>query len=105
MYLGALVCIVGRVGTGKTTLLSGMINEVRQTSGHAIFGGSVSYGKCLFCLADVVVPQHAWVQSGIIRDNITFSSDRSDVDLARVNEVIDACALRTDVNGWTDGDL
>nr|XP_031864005.1 uncharacterized protein CI109_000649 [Kwoniella shandongensis]KAA5531077.1 hypothetical protein CI109_000649 [Kwoniella shandongensis] len=40
---GALVCIVGRVGTGKTSLLSGMVKEMKQTTGHAIFGGKVSY--------------------------------------------------------------
>lgn len=43
---GALVCIVGRVGTGKSALLSGLINEMRQTKGKTIFGGSVSYGQC-----------------------------------------------------------
>lgn len=41
---GSLVCIVGRVGTGKTALLSGMINEMKQLDGHVIFGGPVSYG-------------------------------------------------------------
>jgi ATP-binding cassette subfamily C (CFTR/MRP) protein 1 len=47
--IGALVCIVGRVGTGKTALLSGMINEMRQVYGHVIFGGPVSYGEsCIF---------------------------------------------------------
>ncbi|WVQ83340.1 hypothetical protein IAT38_005479 [Cryptococcus sp. DSM 104549] len=91
---GALVCVVGRLGTGKTALLSGMINEMKRTRGHVVFGGSVSY-----------VPQHAWVQSGSIRDNITFSSDPEHVDLSRVEEIIDACALRSDVNMWPDGDL
>jgi ATP-binding cassette subfamily C (CFTR/MRP) protein 1 len=42
---GALVCIVGRVGTGKSALLLGMINEMRQTRGHTLFGGTVTYGK------------------------------------------------------------
>jgi ATP-binding cassette subfamily C (CFTR/MRP) protein 1 len=42
---GALVCIVGRVGTGKSALLLGIINEMRQTRGHTLFGGTVSYGK------------------------------------------------------------
>ena len=45
--LGALVCVVGRVGTGKSALLLGMINEMRQTRGHTLFGGTVSYGMSL----------------------------------------------------------
>ena len=42
---GLLVCIVGRVGTGKTALISGMINELRQVRGTTTFGGKVSYGQ------------------------------------------------------------
>ncbi|WVF68600.1 hypothetical protein IAT40_003369 [Kwoniella sp. CBS 6097] len=91
---GALVCVVGRVGTGKTALLSGLINEMKQIHGHVIFGGSVSY-----------VPQQAWVQSGSIRQNITFSAEERDVDQRRVEHVIDACGLRPDVELWPDGDL
>ncbi|KAK4686687.1 hypothetical protein P7C73_g3435, partial [Tremellales sp. Uapishka_1] len=91
---GSLVCILGRVGTGKTALLSGMINEMKQTKGHVRFGGPVGY-----------VPQHAWVQSGTIRENISFSSKPEDVDIDRVNEIIDACALRPEVDMWPEGDL
>lgn len=46
-----LVAIVGPVGTGKTSLLQGMIGEMRQTAGTVRFGGSVSY-----------CPQSAWIQ-------------------------------------------
>ena len=53
----------------------------------------------------ISVPQHAWVQSGTIRDNITFSSRPEDVDLNRVDEVIEACALRPDIDGWADGEF
>jgi ATPase subunit of ABC transporter with duplicated ATPase domains len=45
LTIGALVCVVGRVGTGKSALLLGMINEMRQTHGHTLFGGTVSYGE------------------------------------------------------------
>ena len=41
---GYLVCIVGRVGTGKSALLSGLLGEMRQSKGHMIFGGPVSFG-------------------------------------------------------------
>lgn len=43
-YAGALVCIVGRIGTGKSALLNGMINEMQLLDGHVTFGGPVSYG-------------------------------------------------------------
>jgi ABC-type sulfate/molybdate transport systems ATPase subunit len=43
-FEGSLVCVVGRVGTGKTALLDGMIGEIKRTRGQVIFGGSVAYG-------------------------------------------------------------
>ncbi|WWD04245.1 hypothetical protein V865_002313 [Kwoniella europaea PYCC6329] len=90
---GALVCVVGRVGTGKSTLLHGLINEVKKLNGYVKFGGTVSY-----------VPQQAWVQSGTVRDNITFSSLQHEVDPARIEESIFACALKSDIKMWEQGD-
>ena len=48
---GQLVAIVGSVGSGKTSLLQGLVGEMRKTSGSVTFGGSVSY-----------CPQTAWIQ-------------------------------------------
>jgi ABC-type multidrug transport system fused ATPase/permease subunit len=54
---------------------------------------------------DVVVPQQAWVQSGNIRENITFSSGSEDFDQQRVDDVIHACGLQADIDKWQDGVL
>lgn len=48
---GKLVAIVGTVGSGKTSLLQGIIGEMRRTSGNITFGGSVGYSS-----------QSAWIQ-------------------------------------------
>lgn len=48
---GQLVAIVGPVGSGKSSLLQGLIGEMRKESGSFKFGGSVSY-----------CPQNAWIQ-------------------------------------------
>ena len=76
---GQLVAVVGAVGMGKTSLLQGLIGEMRKTAGKVEFGGSVSY-----------CAQNAWIQVGsliinscslitdgtkqnaTIRDNICF---------------------------------
>ena len=50
---GLLVAVVGPVGSGKTSLLQGLIGEMRKTSGSIAFGGSVGY-----------CPQTAWIQVG-----------------------------------------
>ena len=48
---GQLVAIVGAVGSGKTSLLQGIIGEMRRTEGSVRFGGSIAY-----------CPQTAWIQ-------------------------------------------
>ena len=48
---GRLVAIVGAIGSGKTSLLRGIIGEMRRTEGSIRFGGSVAY-----------CPQSAWIQ-------------------------------------------
>lgn len=48
---GKLVAFVGPVGSGKTSLLQGIIGEMRKTGGSITFGGSVGY-----------CPQSAWIQ-------------------------------------------
>ena len=48
---GQVVAIVGPVGSGKSSLLQGLIGEMRKESGSVKFCGSVSY-----------CPQDAWIQ-------------------------------------------
>ena len=50
---GMLVAVVGPVGSGKTSLLQGLIGEMRKTSGSITFGWSVGYCS-----------QSAWIQVG-----------------------------------------
>jgi ATPase subunit of ABC transporter with duplicated ATPase domains len=47
------MAIIGPVGSGKTSLMQGLISEMRKTSGSITFGGSVGY-----------CPQSAWIQVG-----------------------------------------
>nr|XP_019008004.1 cadmium ion transporter [Kwoniella pini CBS 10737]OCF46785.1 cadmium ion transporter [Kwoniella pini CBS 10737] len=91
---GSLVCIIGRVGSGKSALVSSMIGDMRQLFGHTIFGGSVSN-----------VPQQAWIHSGSIRDNITFSATSREIDYERLRIVINACALKNEVEEMANGEL
>ncbi|KAI0917113.1 hypothetical protein AcV5_007675 [Taiwanofungus camphoratus] len=58
---GQLCAIVGPVGSGKSSLLQGLMGEMRRTSGTVTFCGSVSY-----------CPQGAWIQNATIRENICF---------------------------------
>jgi ABC-type multidrug transport system fused ATPase/permease subunit len=50
---GQLVAIVGAVGSGKTSLLQGLIGDMRRMEGSVRVGGSVAYCS-----------QSAWIQVG-----------------------------------------
>ncbi|KAG9315260.1 ABC transporter [Chiua virens] len=58
---GKLVAIVGAVGAGKSSLLQGLIGEMRRIAGTVEFGGTVAY-----------CAQSAWIQNTTIRENICF---------------------------------
>ncbi|KAF9367840.1 hypothetical protein CPB97_005259, partial [Podila verticillata] len=61
---GHLTAVVGRVGQGKSSLLSAIIGDMYKRQGHAKIYGSVAY-----------VPQQAWIINASVRDNITFGKD------------------------------
>ncbi|TFY68212.1 hypothetical protein EVJ58_g1149 [Rhodofomes roseus] len=88
---GELVGVLGRVGAGKTSLLSAIIGETIRTEGEVRLSGCVSYA-----------PQNPWIMSATIRDNILFSHV---YDPEFYELVLDACALRQDLALLPNGDL
>ncbi|KAK4702568.1 hypothetical protein P7C70_g3660, partial [Phenoliferia sp. Uapishka_3] len=80
---GALVCVVGSVGSGKSSLLQALIGEMRKVDAEVTFGGSTAY-----------FAQSPWVQNATLRDNILFGRQ---YDEKRFEEIISACALEPDI--------
>ncbi|XP_015722690.1 canalicular multispecific organic anion transporter 1 isoform X2 [Coturnix japonica] len=87
---GSLVAVVGAVGSGKSSLISAMLGEMENIKGHINIQGSLAY-----------VPQQAWIQNATLRDNILFGSE---LDEARYQKVIKACALLPDLELLPAGD-
>ncbi|KAJ3346286.1 hypothetical protein HDU83_003188 [Entophlyctis luteolus] len=88
---GNLFAVIGRVGVGKSSLLSSLIGEMHKLNGSVRLSGSVAY-----------VGQQAWIENATIRDNILFGSE---FDEAKFQAVIDSCALRSDLKMFPAGDL
>ncbi|KAG6861355.1 hypothetical protein C0995_001088 [Termitomyces sp. Mi166 len=88
---GQLVAIVGAVGSGKTSLLQGVIGEMRKTGGSVKFGGTVGY-----------CPQSPWIQNATIRENICFG--RAFEQEKYWKAVNDSC-LGPDLEMLPNGDL
>ncbi|KAF8595618.1 metal resistance protein YCF1 [Ceratobasidium sp. AG-I] len=88
---GDLVGVLGKVGCGKTSLLSAIVGEMIRAEGMVDVRGKVAYA-----------PQNAWIMNATIRENILFSHA---YDEEFYNVVLDACALRPDLALFSDGDL
>lgn len=86
---GALVGIVGSVGSGKSALLSTLVHEILPSKSHAAdsyvhVGGSIAF-----------VSQSMWLMPGSIRDNVTFGRPW---DEAKFHAVMRACCMSDDLN-------
>jgi len=87
---GSLLCIVGRVGTGKTTLLNGLINECPTVSGKVTVAGKLAYCS-----------QLPWIQNMTVRDNILCGES---YDEERYAAAVEACDMSDDMRSFADGD-
>ncbi|KAI0714464.1 P-loop containing nucleoside triphosphate hydrolase protein [Cerioporus squamosus] len=88
---GQLVAIVGPVGSGKSSLLEGMIGEMRRTAGTVRFNGTVAY-----------CPQSAWIQNATVRENITFGQP---FDEERYWKAVHDACLEADLELLPNGDM
>lgn len=92
---GKISVIAGSTGSGKTSLLLGLLGEmIFEPSEGGYFVLPRAGGIAL-------ATQDPWVSAGTIRSNITFGSP---FDLDRYNAVVKACALETDIKLMPDGD-
>jgi len=88
---GALVAIVGPVGSGKSSLLQAILGEMRSDGGsRVIVGGRLAYS-----------PQQAWIMNGTIRENVLFGQEWNE---ERYHSVLQQCALDSDIASLANGD-
>ncbi|KAI8713732.1 hypothetical protein NCS52_01218600 [Fusarium sp. LHS14.1] len=100
---GALSVISGKVGAGKTLLLSAILGEAE------LLKGTIRVPKAQYAYPDkwiipgsvAYVSQTAWLENDSLRNNILFGLP---FDKARYDAVIKACALEADLAVLTDGD-
>ncbi|RLN87298.1 hypothetical protein BBJ28_00023179, partial [Nothophytophthora sp. Chile5] len=87
---GELVVVHGAVGSGKSSLCSALLGEMKKLSGSVFVRGSVAYYS-----------QQSWIQNLTIRDNILFGLEFNAIKYERVLRV---CGLRPDLAQFSGGD-
>ncbi|KAJ4976248.1 hypothetical protein NE237_001354 [Protea cynaroides] len=90
VYHGMRVAVCGPVGSGKSSLLSCILGEMKKESGIINLCGTKAY-----------VAQSPWIQSGKIVDNILFGKV---MDIERYEKVLEACSLKRDLEILSFGD-
>ncbi|KAJ1672224.1 Multidrug resistance-associated protein 1 [Coemansia sp. RSA 25] len=88
---GDLVAVVGKTGSGKTSLLLAMCREMELTKGAGTVVGRVGY-----------LEQSPWIMNDTMRANIIFGRE---FDEEYFWKVVHACALTQDMESWPDKDL
>lgn len=86
-----LLIIIGRVGSGKSTILNAILGELPISQGQVSISGNISFAS-----------QESWMFAGTIKDNILFGLE---FDSIRYQDVIDICCLKKDIELLVDGDL
>lgn len=85
-----VVAVVGTVGSGKSSLVSAYLGELEKLYGRVVTNGRIAY-----------VSQQAWIQNATLQDNILFGKE---MDRKRYERVIEACALKPDIEMLPGGD-
>ncbi|KAJ3492703.1 hypothetical protein NLG97_g5201 [Lecanicillium saksenae] len=81
---GKTTVVIGRNGSGKTSLLQSILGEMILTKGTCAVKGSVAYCS-----------QDPWILSGDLSDNVIFNSSRG-FDQERYQKIVQACGLDKD---------
>uniref|UniRef100_A0A0N4ZYB8 Multidrug resistance-associated protein 1 n=1 Tax=Parastrongyloides trichosuri TaxID=131310 RepID=A0A0N4ZYB8_PARTI len=90
MESGHLIVIIGRVGSGKSSLLSGILGEMSKIQGTVEIHGTVAY-----------FPQQPWIQNLSLKENILFGEEYKE---RLYKKVIECCALKPDIDILPNGD-
>ncbi|KAJ2715812.1 ATP-binding cassette glutathione S-conjugate transporter ycf1 [Coemansia spiralis] len=88
---GDLVAVVGKTGSGKSSLLLSICGELEMAAGTGSVVGTIAY-----------LEQSPWIMNDTMRANVLFGRE---YDADWFAKVIHACALTDDIAMWPDADL
>ena len=90
---GEFICVIGEVGSGKSSLIQALLNSMLPTTHNSkiYINGTISY-----------VAQIPWIQNDTLKNNILFYQP---FDEERYNKIIELSELKPDLEILEGGDL
>lgn len=95
---GQLVCVVGRVGAGKSTFLHALLGQLPCISSSHDQATPKMHFRCD---SVALCSQQAWILNASVKDNVLFGHK---YDEASYKATIEACQLLPDLGILADGD-
>ncbi|GBM02676.1 Multidrug resistance-associated protein 7 [Araneus ventricosus] len=92
---GDFVCVIGKVGSGKSSLLSAILADLSCVSGQIKMNISERI------LGIGYVSQESWIQQKTVQENILFGKT---LNILKYRKVLEACALLDDLELLPHGD-
>ncbi|KAI8353074.1 multi drug resistance-associated protein MRP [Mortierella sp. GBAus27b] len=87
----ALLSVIGRVGSGKSSLIAALCGDLERISGEIRVRGSIAF-----------VPQQPWIMNDTLRGNILFGNP---YDPTFYQKTVEACCLQRDFDMLPGGDM
>nr|XP_042909398.1 ABC transporter C family member 13 [Parasteatoda tepidariorum] len=88
LYKGQFLCVIGRVGSGKSSFLSSVVANLNCISGELMMNAFLNNQGVGF------VSQSSWIQQKTIKENILFGKP---LNILKYRKVLEACALLEDL--------
>ena len=89
---GEFVAIVGKVGSGKSSMVNALLGELKTKSGTLAVSGSLAYTAAL----------ESWIQNASLKDNILFGKP---FEPDKYQNTLQVCALLSDLDLLPGGDM
>tara|TARA_Y100001970_G_scaffold294343_1_gene451077 strand:- start:5674 stop:7386 length:1713 start_codon:yes stop_codon:yes gene_type:complete len=95
IHKGDFVLILGRSGCGKSTLINVLLGFMRPQNGNILCDNKEIYDN-LFQWRKLVsvVPQDIYLAEETLLANIAFGINEGDIDLNKINKIIEICQLK-----------
>jgi len=101
---GEKICISGKSGSGKSTLINLILGLLKPSSGKIFLDEKeLKFNEKIVWENLSYVPQNCYLIDDTIQNNIAFAKKDADIDLDKIEKILEICALKEFIKSLADG--